>query len=109
MHYLSFCRISFLETQLLHLRYLERKSSFPALPSCKHGAVHSFPYHRHMELFLGSILQIQNKSSGEDANQLLNVCKDHRIRCSAMKGSDIRKPTATHTSVLFVSSEQNQL
>lgn len=42
---------------------MERNSSFPDLPSCKHGAVHFVPYHRHVELFLGSILQIQKKEA----------------------------------------------
>lgn len=72
--------------------------------------MHFSLYHSHVELFLRSVLQIQNKSSCEDENESSNDFKDHKEGCSAMKGSDIRNPIGTTpTSVLFVSLEQNQL
>jgi len=67
-------------------------------------------YHSHVELFLRSVLQIQNKSSREGGNELSNDFKDHTERCSAMKGGNFRKPVGTTcTTMLFVSLEQNQL
>lgn len=87
--------------------------AFPWLPfwlSCKYGVVHSSRFHSHIVLVLKSVLQTQNKSSCGDGNELSNDFKDHREGCSAMKGSNIRKPIGTaHTSTVFVSLAQNQL
>lgn len=87
--------------------------AFPWLPfwlSCKYGVVHSSRFHSHIVLVLKSVLQTQNKSSCGDGNELSNDFKDHREGCSAMKGSNIRKPIGTaHKSTVFVSLAQNQL